>query len=314
MTKLEKVLDEKNISLNELVTYFADHNRFNSIVRSLESAPDLTSLNYSTLGTIARVLGCEINDILDTYDINGVSGQITNMKRVVNRIRRKLETTKVKSIKDKNMSIQSGDCIISSEDNDITDKLKSIKSNPKGDLSDFYNYPGFVFSIFNDKLNFGDGEIALPFDFETDYNFINTLGSQDILDSENSIQSLNWEYIKKDRSPKDNPKKVPYGINNEGNKIIGTCPASFIYIPHENGGDIKAVVSVIDNRGNTKYSEVYGCEWLETKEDKQIIYYKSQYHLPTTNKNIQECKKWTISEVEFNRGFFSQFRKFDIAK
>lgn len=305
MKRLEKLLEDNNITPNVVGDYSGDHSRRQSILKVLNDEMDFNNLTFNTVTTLARSLGLSLNEFLADYEIDGTSSLVSNIKKVVQRIRNKIKRTTVSELKNNHMVIQVGNKQVSYKDSDIEDKLKEIKSL-------LTNNSSFIFGININKLERFNGNINNPFTFnKTDCEFIKPEvihSKQDLL----NITKANSEFWNKSYY---NGKWInsEENINTQGNKIIGSCPALFVFTPLKNGADVKMVIG-IHNLTGIKFTEIYGCEWLDTEDQKELAFYKAKYHAPFTDFNIENSNKELISEFEFYRGFLSQFRKFKISK
>lgn len=128
----------------------------------------------------------------------------------------------------------------------------------------------------------------------------------------NDIYLLNSTFLNRDFDEKENRNKSLIKIDRRYNSYAWSY---FIYSPLKDGGDIKVAVSVFDKKGegNLVFTEVYGCEWISRSDNKSICYYKYRTEDDVlSNKVINNSQKEEISELEFYRGFLSQFLKFKL--
>ncbi len=81
------------------------------------------------------------------------------------------------------------------------------------------------------------------------------------------------------------------------------------------GGDLKIGVSVYDVKDNFLFTEVYGCEFMDSDNNKNIAYYKGRDDSnPITAELMEAIPKIEISELEFYNNLFTQYWKLGIPK
>lgn len=149
------------------------------------------------------------------------------------------------------------------------------------------------------------------FPLKKKYEFLNPKVSHEE-QSTNAIYLLNNEQLNRDPKFKSSRNE---SLTNLSPRFNAYAWAYFIYSPLKDGGDFKTVASVFRDNGEGEFlfTEVYGCEWINREDNKSICYYKYHSDYDTvTPELINDSKKVEISELEFYRGFISQFLKFNV--
>lgn len=186
-----------------------------------------------------------------------------------------------------------------------------IKSHNHGKVFTQNDNGGYVIGVNYPNSNLNDFPIL-----KTDFDFIDS----DKLHAEQKtepIHLLNRKWI--DRSKKSYLTKNET-LTNLAPRFNKYSMSFLIYSPIYKdseliGGDFKLAITVTDKKGMFFFSEVYGCEWLNTDKTKHITYYKTyDDHYCITPKRIQRWNKWEISELEFWKALYSQYFKFGISK
>lgn len=310
MKKLEKLLNENNLTVELISNYSGEETRKRTINKALNSM-DLNNLSVTTIGVISRSLGLTLDQFLNDYDLDGTSGLVTNIKRIVNKVINRINKLTTTQIKQNYMLLQVGKEQVNYKDSDIQERLEKLKRSLSNDK-------GFILGIYLDKLENLNSTLNNPIDYlKTNYYFINP----DLNHSEQNLFNIpqgNIEYWNNNLS---DGKWIRKGINinSQPNKIIGSCPALIMYTPLEFngvniGGDLKIILSVPETATQIKFSEIYGVEWLDKESNKEVCFYKAHFLEAFNISNIETVSKSPISEVEFYRGALSQFRKFKISK
>ncbi len=145
---------------------------------------------------------------------------------------------------------------------------------------------------------------------KTEYEFLNPDVDHEHQNT-TEVYKLNKEYLDK---PTNHYTTRNKNLTNLDPRFNSHALSFLVYTPLPTGGDLKAAVSVFDKSDNLMFSEVYGCEWISTETQKDIVYYKYSSDQYITPLRIQKTKKEEISELEFYEGLYSQFQKFKISK
>lgn len=111
-------------------------------------------------------------------------------------------------------------------------------------------------------------------------------------------------YVNIDGFRKRKLKKVKT-ILNTSNKNKAWAPCFIYSCSYHNEGVFLIGINIFKNN-IFDFAQLFGCQWINN----DIVYFKSFLNEPLTAENINICEKDVITEVEFNRSIFSQFKKF----
>lgn len=272
MSKLRKIIEERNLSTYEITKNTGLKSRSDVIEDVLDGKRELSNTNFNILSSIARGLGVPLNDILDSFDLDGTSSQVINMKRIINKI------------------------------NKPGKKLKKIVYRVQ-------NVPDDKFVL---GTNLDEG-LTKYNKFKTKYEFINPNLEHD-KQYITVTDKLNADYL--------NSPIQRYNMNttlvNLSNKLNSLLTSVMVFTPIEYqdeiiGGDFKLGVTVKDTHDNFLFSEIYGCEYMDTEDNKSIVYYKAILDKPLTAELMESVPKEEISEIEFNNALYTQFWKYGLS-
>lgn len=264
MSKLNELLKERDLTEYELAISNGVKGREISIRRITNGEAEITSLNLNQLFSVARGLGVSLSELLDSFELDGRTSQIFDIKHLVKRIR-----------------------------------------DSHGEYSTVFNKEGFI-----KGHNVEKQKERNEFNYstvKTDYEFLDSSKTDNQQDGRN-IAELNKEFL---YSPAEKSNQSLLSITPRYNKNALTF---FIYTPLPGGGDLKTAVTVFQNDGSVRFSEIYGAEWIDEEDYKGITYYKSHFNDIITPETVKDAKKEIISELEYFKGMQSQFRKFKLAK
>lgn len=182
----------------------------------------------------------------------------------------------------------------------LVERIRKVNENNVEYREDFSN-GGFVIGINLQKA-------VSDFPLKKDYEFIKPNKSHDF--NTPDISMLNREFNNKVLDHYSTRNKTALNVSPRYNSH---ALSFIIYSPFEHGGDLKTAISTFDKNGDLLFSEIYGCEWLDKPDQKDIFYYKYEdYDNIITPARINSSKKEMISELEFFKGFYSQLYKFKL--
>lgn len=162
------------------------------------------------------------------------------------------------------------------------------------------NNDSFILNNNNNKLN--------QKWFKKGYEYLNTSLEHD-QQKVNDIYLLNNSYLSNDDYNRTRNKTLA----NLDARINKYSDSYIIYSKLKTGGDIRIIANVYDKKDNFKFGELFGCEWIDTEDNKSICYYK--YHdstQPINLDNLDSLEKEEISQIEFFRSLQGQLQKFDL--
>lgn len=183
----------------------------------------------------------------------------------------------------------------------LAEKLRGVKDGNTEYRMDYQN-GGYVLGN-NLKKKVTD------FPLKKDYEFLKT----DKTHTQNTpeIEKLNAEFSSRKIN---NYTTRNLTLLNVSPRFNSKALSFLIYSPFEHGGDLKTAVSVFDKNDELMFSEVYGCEWIDKDDQKDVYYYKwKSFDEVITPSRILNNKKEMISEMEFYHGFYTQLMKFKVS-
>lgn len=273
MSKFRKLIEEKNLSTYDLTKSTGLKNRADIVEDVLAGKRELTNTNFNILSSFARGLGVPLTEILESFDIDGTSSQVINIKRIIDRIKKP-----GKKFKDVVYRVQN-----------IPEDKFVIGTNLDEGLTN-YNKFKIKFEFINPNLDHDKQYITVT-------------------------DKLNAEYLK---TPIQR-YNMNTTLNNLSNKLNSLLTSVMVITPIKYqdkiiGGDFKLGVTVRDTQDNFLFSEIYGCEYMDTEDNKNIVYYKAVLDKPLTAELMESIPKQEISELEFNNALYSQFWKYGLSK
>lgn len=189
-------------------------------------------------------------------------------------------------------------------------QIDRIKKYKKGKLIYSDSEGGFILGANLPNSNYNNFTLL-----KTDYEFLNP----DLKHSEQKVTPvyiLNRKWNERNKQRYTSRNKT---LTNLDARINKRALSFIIYTPLKNstgeiiGGDLKTAVSVFNTNKELMFSEIYGVEFIDLPENKDIHYYKSRnIDFAITPKRIERWKKQEISELEFYKALFSQYYKFNI--
>lgn len=261
----------------------------------------------------------KLRELLDKYDLNeykltkytGAGGRTNTLEHILDGEREITSTNlNLLSAFARGLGVKLEDILDDFDIDGSTSQVLAIERKKervrktKGTVDIEYPNGGFVKGL---NIREDLGKIPL----KTKYEFLNPkLKHED--QPTNEIYLMNNAFLSRD--PKFDANRNE-SLTNISPRFNAHAWSYFIYSPLKDGGDIKVVVSVWrENKDNEfLFTEIYGCEWINRDDNKSICYYK--YHNdyePLNLDQIKNAKKIEISELEFYRGFMSQFQKFGL--
>lgn len=190
--------------------------------------------------------------------------------------------------------------------------LNRIVERAKKQNAEYTNtYPngGFIKGFNINKQSYrNEGEYVKS---KTDYEILDPTKSHDEQGLPKTYE-LNNEFLYRNENKRNTRNQTIRNLHSKYNK---NSLAFLIYTPLSDGADLKVAVSVFDPRGNIMYSEIYGVEWIDKEDQKEVAYYKGRIEGKViTPDRVKNVKKEIVSELEFYRGLKSQFSKFKLGK
>lgn len=87
MRKLKKLIEECNLNEYQLTKNTGGYSRSDTLEKVLAGEREITSVNLNLLSAFARGLGVTLEDILESYELDGTSSQVISINRIVDKIR-----------------------------------------------------------------------------------------------------------------------------------------------------------------------------------------------------------------------------------
>lgn len=313
MLKIEKLLDEQGLSLVQITRLMGSRGMSKKLDGVLDGRVDFTSLSLDTLASYARGLGVPLSELLEDYEMDGTSSQVNLTARLAGRITHSINKFDPEYVKNNRLYINFDGKFTSNLDKNLVDNLNEIQSaaNIKDKKSDFSHVPPYMYACFVEML---DGYNFDNIKYKTEYEFINP----ELPHSEqNILSSLElWEKYREVHGNIAlwNRRRTPMSLISQDHYTMGRSAAIIQYTPLKNGGDLKLGVDIFDGSNEYLFSEIYGAEWINKDNLKEVIFYKSHLYEPLDEDTFINSPKKQISEFEFYRALNTQCNKFKIAK
>lgn len=314
MLKIEKLMNERGLKPAQLVRLLGHNGRLTSLNRVLNGETDISALSFDLLVSFARGLGVSYEDLFYDFELDGTASQLNVIKKLVGRIYKTINKYKIDFITDTQMAVQVDKDVLFYKDTDTHHLLRYFKTLVRRfeKSKDFNKIPSFALLINTEPLGYESGGVANLLG-KSNYELLNS----DLDHSQQEIKSIieiNNDYFNEERKiGKWNKIDQTSPLLALDNRELNRATTGISYTRMRDGGDLKVIVSVFNNE-QFFFTEIYGVEWIEKEDQKDLVYYKTHYDQPFNSENILTVPKEQISEFEFNRASQSQFPKLQIPK
>lgn len=267
MGKFEDLLEKNNLKTFEVANSNGNNSRLSSLNRVVDGKTEISNLSFNIIIGAANALGVPLEDIMEPWDLDGRSGQIQYITR-----------------------------------------LMGLIADNNAEYSNVYPDGGYVKGINlykQEKRNEGDF-----INIKKDYEILDPTKTHDEQELTPTYE-LNREFLNRNERRRETRNKT---IQNFHSSFNTNALSFLIYTPLALGGDFKLAITVFDKEDLFMFSEVYGVEWIDQEDQREIVYYKSRINDIVNPENIKNSDKEVISELEFFKGLKTQFPKYNIRK